>query len=154
MELLALLYIVVGALIGLLALSILSMIFYELSGIIFWLYAIGFYALWIYIIRVKSWYPKTLIRFAIEWGINILYIVFSFGHSFNFYGSELDELMFLLNLPVAVMSDSAASEMLYNISKKLDITSGQMGSSMALIMSVIMFTFCIKTIYDYNKQSQ
>ena len=74
MELLALLYIPIAALIGLMFLNILSMTFYQLIGIIFWAYAIGYYALWVYIIRSRYYYPKTLIRFAIEWLINIIYI--------------------------------------------------------------------------------
>lgn len=154
MELLALFYIPIAALIGLMFLNILSTTFYQLIGIIFWAYAIGYYALWVYIIRSRFYYPKSLIRFAIEWSINIIYVVCTFGNSFNFYGSEVDELMFFLNLPVAILGDAAASEVIGSISKIMDIDSWQIGGFLALIMSIIMLTLCIKSIYDYWKETK
>ena len=154
MELLALLYIPIAALIGLMFLNILSTTFYQLIGIIFWAYAIGYYALWVYIIRSRYYYPKTLIRFAIEWLINIIYVVCTFGHSFNFYGSEIDELMFFLNLPVALLGDSVVSEIIRGISEIMDIDSWQIGGFLALFMSIIMLMLCIKTLYDYRKETK
>ena len=154
MELLALLYIPIAALIGLMFLMILSTTFYQLIEIIFWAYAIGYYALWVYIIKSRFYYPKTLIRFAVEWSINIIYIICTFGHSFNFYGSEIDELMFFLNLPVAILGDAAASEVIGSISKIMDIDSWQIGGFLALIMSTIMLMLCIKTLYDYRKETK
>ena len=96
MELLALLYIPIAALIGLMVLSILNMLnIYHLTGAVYWAYAIGYYALWVYIIKSRSYYPKSLIRFAIEWSINIIYMIFTFGHSFNvFYGNSCNTKRF------------------------------------------------------------
>lgn len=156
MELLALLYIPIAALIGLMVLSILNMLnLYHLTGALYWAYAIGYYALWVYIIKSRSYYPKSLIRFAIEWSINIIYMIFTFGHSFNvFYGNTIESIMGLLNFPVVILSDPAASEIIRSISKMTGTNSMQIGGFLALIMSIIMLTLCIKTLYDYRKETK